>query len=85
MEHQKTNHTTTHHENEIKAIRTVISVLKRKSARTNNGRSKYQEDSQKEWSTDYFVKSADLHEVIMLSRIPGNKTAVFPKKNCCFS
>jgi len=46
----------------------------------NNARACYRQDAEKDWPEDYSVRSVDLQKVIMLPRLPGNKTAIFTKR-----
>ena len=52
--------------------------------RADVGREKYQEDSNRDWPVDCVAKSADLQKVIMLPRMPGNKTAIFTRRIIAF-
>lgn len=44
------------------------------------GRTKYRSDAKKDWGRESLALSVDLQKVIMLPRMPGNKTAVFTKR-----
>lgn len=53
--------------------------LKHKKAAAT-ARRHYKEDSGKIWPDDWSVRSADLQKVMMLPRLPRNKTAVFTRR-----
>ncbi|CAM4570854.1 unnamed protein product [Leuciscus chuanchicus] len=53
--------------------------IKHKKA-ANSARRHYKEDSGKDWPDDWSVQSADLQKLVMLPRLPGNKTAIFTKR-----
>ena len=46
---------------------------------TNEGRKQYRKEKEREWNADEIVVSVDLQKVMMLPRLPGNKTAIFCK------
>ena len=52
--------------------------------RAKASREMYQDNSKQEWPAECCVRSVDLQKVIMLPRMPGNKTAIFTKRIVAF-
>jgi len=53
-------------------------------SRAKMARASYQADASLDLSADYSIRSVDMQKVIMLPRIPGNKTAVFTRRIIAF-
>ncbi|XP_039542041.1 uncharacterized protein LOC120489360 isoform X2 [Pimephales promelas] len=75
----KTSDEQTNAENQATDCPECMAWIKHKKA-ANIARRHYEEDSGKDWPDDWSVRSADLQKVVMLPRLPGNKTAIFTKR-----
>lgn len=69
----------TNSQNQVTDCPECMDWIKHKKA-ASSARRHYNEDSGKNWPDDCSIQSADLQKVLMLPRLPGNKTAVFTKR-----